>query len=265
MGVDTTALTTGWEPDVPPGDSITRQALLAHVARAEQVAVAAGRPWMHDDDVAAADQGLPGLFGSWAFLLHPDRVDSALDRLHRFYGAGEHLLVSPFPTKDLRDRGYGRVGHPPLMYLPAVDRTPAAPPDLHLDEATGPAAHEAFVETLVEAFPLPEWRGLPAGSVFPAALLDGRVVRFWTGRSGGAVVCTAAATVQAGINLVELVSTHPEARGRGFGAAVTWAASTADPQLPAALLASDDGRSVYERMGYRTVSRWTLWRRPARL
>ena len=32
---------------------------------------------------------------------------------------------------------------------------------------------------------------------------------------------------------------------------------------PAVLLASDDGRPVYERMGYVAVERWTAWLRPA--
>jgi len=45
-------------------------------------------------------------------------------------------------------------------------------------------------------------------------------------------------------------------------AAVTWAATTADPTLPAVLIASDLGRPVYERLGYTTRNRWTIWVRP---
>ena len=47
------------------------------------------------------------------------------------------------------------------------------------------------------------------------------------------------------------VAALPAARGRGVGAAVTWAATLCQPELPAVLVASDDGRPVYERMGYR--------------
>ena len=74
---------------------------------------------------------------------------------------------------------------------------------------------------------------------------------------------TAAGHVAAGVNLVEMVATAPTARGRGYGAAVTWAASTVDPALPAVLIASDPGRPVYERLGFLPVSRWTFWHRPA--
>ena len=50
----------------------------------------------------------------------------------------------------------------------------------------------------------------------------------------------------------------PDTR-RGVGAAVTWAATLADPDLPAVLIASDDGAGVYREMGYLPVTRWTLW------
>jgi len=50
-------------------------------------------------------------------------------------------------------------------------------------------------------------------------------------------------------------------RGKGYGAAVTEAAATAVPEEPAVLLASDDGRHVYERTGFLAVDRWTLWTR----
>ena len=77
-------------------------------------------------------------------------------------------------------------------------------------------------------------------------------------------VCTAATIVHAGVNLVEWVSTSPDARGRGFGVSITFAAATADRASPAVLLSSDDGRPVYERLGFVAVARWTLWTRPGR-
>jgi hypothetical protein len=48
------------------------------------------------------------------------------------------------------------------------------------------------------------------------------------------------------------------ARGKGFGAAITWAATLADSTMPAMLVASDLGRPVYERMGYVVLDRWTF-------
>jgi hypothetical protein len=52
-----------------------------------------------------------------------------------------------------------------------------------------------------------------------------------------------------------------EARGRGYGEAITWAATLADPSVPAMLVATDMGRPVYERMGYSVLDRWTFFLR----
>lgn len=38
-----------------------------------------------------------------------------------------------------------------------------------------------------------------------------------------------------------------------------WAATLAEPGLPAVLVASDDGIGVYRRMGHLPVTRWTMW------
>ena len=65
------------------------------------------------------------------------------------------------------------------------------------------------------------------------------------------------------MTLVENVAVMPAARGRGAGAAVTWAATSAFPSQPAVLIASDDGQPVYARLGYQRLERWTIWLRPS--
>ena len=62
---------------------------------------------------------------------------------------------------------------------------------------------------------------------------------------------------------VEWVATLPECRRRGYGAALTWTAATSWPGKPAYLIASDEGRKVYERIGFLALFRFTLWRIPA--
>ena len=57
---------------------------------------------------------------------------------------------------------------------------------------------------------------------------------------------------------VEAVSTRDECRGRGYGAAIT-AAATASADAPALLVASDLGRGVYANLGYLPILRYTLW------
>ena len=85
----------------------------------------------------------------------------------------------------------------------------------------------------------------------------------WLAHVDGEPAAVAVAHQAAGATLVEYVAALPAARGRGAGTAVTWAATLADPDAPAVLCASDDGRPTYERMGYLALERWTGWLRPA--
>lgn len=258
-------LRNGWELDTPTGDTVARQALDAHIARARIVAAAAQAPWDEDEDVAMADTGLPGLFGSHAMVRRPDGVDCAVDRCDAFFPPHHpYLLWSPFPTGDLRDRGLHAVGHPPLMVRPAGATGAVAPPELEVATVADAAGLVAFERTLVEAYPLPEWASLAAGAVFAPGVLDSGRLRYVVGLVDGAPVATASSVQAAGVNLVEWVSCRAGHRGRGYGRAVTEAAATAAPDQPAVLLASDDGRPVYEQMGFLAVDRWTLWTMPPR-
>ena len=71
-------------------------------------------------------------------------------------------------------------------------------------------------------------------------------------------------TVAGGVLGVNFVATLPHERRRGYGEAVTWRATMAEPDLPAVLLASDPGRPIYARMGYLPVTRFSLWVRPSK-
>ena len=84
-------------------------------------------------------------------------------------------------------------------------------------------------------------------------------VRIWVGYLDGRPVACAGAHVTDVCVDVECVATHEDVRGRGFGAALTWAATLADPAKPAVLIASDPGQPVYERMGYLRLMRLTMW------
>lgn len=110
---------------------------------------------------------------------------------------------------------------------------------------------------------MPELEPLKPGDLLGPSLLQPDT-RVWLARVDGQPAAVAAAHQHAGVTLVEYVATLPAARGRGAGAAVTWAATVADPATPAVLIASDDGRPVYERLSYIAVERWTVWLRPER-
>ncbi|MGE3798777.1 MAG: GNAT family N-acetyltransferase, partial [Thermomicrobiales bacterium] len=63
------------------------------------------------------------------------------------------------------------------------------------------------------------------------------------------------------LTYVTLVATHPDFRRRGVGRALTWRASLAQPSLPAALISTDEGRLLYDEMGFLRLLRLTLWYR----
>lgn len=130
---------------------------------------------------------------------------------------------------------------------------------VEVHEVTDAATLAVAEQVLVDGYPLP---GTRPGDLFAPPLLDG-ATRVFLAHVDGVPVAVAAAHHDAGTTLVEYVAALPSARGRGAGAAATWAATTCVPDAPAVLIASDDGRPTYERMGYVAVERWTAWLRPA--
>ena len=230
-------------------------------------AEAQGQRTQREATVWLADSDLPHPFMHSATLLAPLGEGDALEfvaRLRRFYAAGtgdSWALWSAWPTPDLRPFGGIFVGQPPLMVRPAGP-IPPAPPELAIREVTDAAALVDFERTFIEGYPIPELQPFQAGRLFTPPVLGGDY-RLWLGYAGGRPVTCAIAQVSAGVVGVHLVATLPEARGRGYGAAITARAASTAPDLPAVLQASDLGRPVYERIGFRVHSRFDLWIFPA--
>jgi GNAT superfamily N-acetyltransferase len=199
--------------------------------------------------------------------LFPEDVGEVAAALGGFYGfsdggrSGAVFLFSPWPTPDLRPHGWALVEYQPLMLRPAGGGAPPVPSGLRVEEVRDEAGLRAFEVAMVRGFQMHELDGQGPGTVFGAGLLADERQRLWVGWEGDRPVSAATAFVAAGINDVTLVATVPEARGRGYGAALTWRATLADPALPAILIATPEGRGVYERLGYVSLFRFTLWSR----
>ena len=263
-------LRAGWEPDAPVEDTLLRAFLVNWTLSIE----AQGRPFnartLRRDDLAAVDVGHPAAGGNVATLLAPlfaedvDEIMAALDDFYDFAGAGRSgavYLFSPWPSPDLRPSGWTLVDYQPLMLRPAGGEEPASPTGLRIEEVRDEAGLRAFETVIVNGFPIAELVGQGPGAAFKVEMLADERQRLWVGWDGKRPVSAASAFVAAGINNVTLVATLPEARGGGFGAALTWRATLADPHAPAMLIATDDGRRVYERLGYLSMFRFTLWAR----
>jgi GNAT superfamily N-acetyltransferase len=256
-------LETGLRPTTPDGDNLLLGFVRGSVASWRALGDATGGPSLETDAVAAADGGSPADLLNWAVLTRPLDAASArevVETLRTFFAArpgGPYLVVSAWPTPDLSGLGLHLVGHPPLM-VRAPHPGPEPPPaGLTIVEVHDARTGDDFERTLVDAYPLPALQPWARGTVVPAFGVAGW--HHFVGYEGGRAVATAASWVHDDHVRIDLVSTLPDARGRGHGAALTAAAGAAAPSLPALLVASDAGRPVYERMGYLPVLRCTVW------
>ena len=253
-------LTSGWEPDLAAADSVVRQAVLVHASWAVAPARALGRASYDGDQWAGGHVGDAGALTNWVVVKQPlldlDRVVTEARRL--FPPGVPFLVVSAWPTADLRHLGLSLMGHPPLMFRPwsaVVEEPPAGIEVRAASTATELAEAE---RVLVDGYPITELQPFRPGRLYAPAMLETAtavIVAF----DGATALATASAHSAAGVTLVESVAAMPAARGRRVGGAVTVAATVAFPGQGAVLLASDDGQPVYERLGYHRLERWTVW------
>ena len=265
-----TLLETGWWPSTPAGDTYLRRFLLNWAGMGATVAHSLGGHSRELPSVLMADSGRPLVFFNCATLTQPllaETTSETLDQIAAFFafaepsGQGEVLLVSAWPTGDLRAAGWMLMGHPPLHLLPAGPAPRSAPPDLDVKEVRDVEALHAWERVAIEGYPLDALAGAPPGSVTSESWLDEPRLRLWVGWVGNRPVSASSSWTEHGINNVTLVATVPDARGRGYGEALTWHAARADPSLPSMLISSDLGRPIYERMGFLPLQRMTLWYR----
>lgn len=264
--LETTTLETGSGPTTPPGDNLLTDFARAEAAAYRALAQQAGGRSTFDDELglAMSDAGSPCYFGNVAYATRPldgDGAREAVRRVRRFYdggAGGPYLLLTPWSLGDLGPDSFVLAGHPPLMVRPAGGAVPASG-DARIVHARSATDVADFDQTLSEAYPAEAL--LPYGTQ-PALFTAGIVDTGWelvTAYLGDQPVATAGAYATDQVVAIEAVSTRPSFRGRGLGALVTAAAAATSDGVPAALLSSDAGRSVYEAIGFLPVMRFTLW------
>jgi GNAT superfamily N-acetyltransferase len=184
----------------------------------------------------------------------PDPLDlpKALDHLE---AAGVPFVLHvggdlPDVIRQAPALGLSDEGRLPCLALEQCELPPPAP-GITI-ERVDRARWDGFTDVLAAGFGTP--RSIPA-SLLPPGVLDHDQLRAYVGTVDGQPVATAV-SVRTGKTIgIYAVATMPAARGRGFGTAMTWhTLADADPGWDIAVLqASEMGRPVYERMGFRQV------------
>jgi hypothetical protein len=262
-------LTDGWEPDLPVSDTLLRRFLFNLAAFNELPAVAARARVLRRHDLAAADLGRPAAMHNAATLLRPlayDRAGETLEVVEGFYdghGSGEAYLWSAWPTPDLRQRGWVLEGHPPLLLRPpGGPPPPPVPPGLRAERVTGVEGLRDWERVAVDGFPYRELQPYRPGVLLDERVLADQRLRLWVGYEGDRPVCMGTLFVFAGVAAFSLGVTLPEARRRGYWAAMAGVRLLEEPDLPAVGIFSDMSRPPAEALGFLPLLRFTLWHRP---
>jgi hypothetical protein len=184
-------LITGWEPEVPVGDTVLRQFVNAWAESLAGPVAAMGGRVERRAGLVAGDLARPAAYYNGVTLLRPPAPDAwglLVDEVEQVLlagpGSGDVFLWSAWPTPDLRRRGWELEGHPPLLLRPASGPLPPAG-ELEVRRVTDAAALATWERVAVEGYPLEDlapWR--------PGVLFDQRVLatplRLWVGAGRGA-------------------------------------------------------------------------------
>jgi len=258
-------LSTGWKPNLPPQESVLRQFVFSYADRTADMAYVLGGRVDRDDDASLADLGSASLFDNAVVLLRPPTaagLAAVLDRADALYPADRSwVLMSAWPLPDPgpgpAGRGLTLMGHPPLMVRPAGAAPPPLPPELRVLSVATFTDLTVFQRVLVDGYPMPAGE---AAAIADPRLLGG-VLHLFIGYAANAPVAVGGASLRHGIVEVNWLATLPRARRRGYGAALAWRATQVAPQLPAVLIASDDGQPLYERLSFVHLVRCAMWMR----
>jgi hypothetical protein len=199
---------------------------------------------------------------NWAFLKPPyDDLEASAAAARAYFAERELPFRVSFRAADrarcapaLEAAGWRKKVEPiPGMTLALPALHPAPPAGLVIEEVQAAGELVAFREAAFAGF------GFPVGAAhifLNERLLALPNVRLFAGRAGGEVVATSILVATGEVAGIYWVATLEGQRGRGYGAALTWAAAAGGAALGctvASLQASELGRPVYARMGFAHV------------
>ncbi|MDX2169601.1 MAG: hypothetical protein SF182_21205 [Deltaproteobacteria bacterium] len=208
-------------------------------------------------------------FHNALMVREPLAVDALLAIAERFYRprrAPYSIWLRAHADEGLEslllDRGFSLFLTMPGMALLVDPGTICAPPDLAIRACVDDAGRDAYRHVSAAAYAT--YGAPPAYAADAFARLESVCaphIQGFVGWCGGAPVAAAAVYVTHGVAGIGWVGCVPEARGRRFAEAVTWAAIREGLRRGAgfaSLQASPMGRGVYERMGFITPTEYRV-------
>jgi hypothetical protein len=260
---DDEVLESGYGASTPLGDNLVNDFQQETARSYLDLAQARGdRNQRIADHLTMTDAAISLPFWNRALLEQPiSAAGEVLPALAEFYGANgpTYLLDSLWPTPDLRAHGFTLMGHPPLMVRTANAPLPAPPAELHIARITDAAGAVDLERTLVDGYPAPQLQPFQGVHLMTDGALHAPGWQHFVGYVDDRPVAAGSAYVGDKLVRVENIASLPEVRGRGYGIAITAATIAAAPEKPAALIASDLGRPIYERLGFSAILRVTYW------
>lgn len=142
----------------------------------------------------------------------------------------------------------------PGLVMAPIARPPAPIPQLEIRTAAGSDVMQHHRDVVAAAF------GFPGGMLerfMRQSLVDVAGCEFYVGYLAGTAVASSALMMSDGVAGIYNVGCVPDARKQGLGEAMTWHAVRRGVELGcdiASLQASEMGRPIYERMGFRLVA-----------
>jgi GNAT superfamily N-acetyltransferase len=236
------------------------------------MAAAAGSDLEDDGASVRMASGLPIAFLNGAFCrrpVAPSDADAVVRAAIDFFGVrAVPWLLWTRSSADVAlsaacaRAGLREVGGPPAMVLPAIPREAPALPDRVEVARASVADLELVRQILADGFGMP----IEVAQTFVAEpLLDADGTAVVIGLLDGRPMTTALVHVSGRTAGIYNVATLPDARGRGVGAAATWAAVMAGREIGAEhaiLQSSSSGYPLYSRMGFVDVGRYEQWEGP---
>jgi GNAT superfamily N-acetyltransferase len=255
----------GYGPKSVAGDTVFNDFIRGESVSATALAEARGeRTYRDPGRLTMTDAGSPLPFSNLVVIERPPRADeiaALVTEIKAFYGGtpgGPALVKSLFPLPDLSAHGCLLMGHPPLM-LRAPIPLPTPPADLEIVAVSDARTSSDYEEALVLGYPAPMLQPFRAGCFLSSGSLDAPGWRHFVGYADGRAVAAGSCFVDDQVLRVENIAVMSDTRGRGFGAAITAATIAVNLDVAATLIASDLGRPIYERLGFRALHRATYW------